>query len=303
MKRSSVVCIWAVALACSPAQPGKAGHACYANGTCDEGLSCQEGTCVVKGAAQAPVSEEPEEEDPQEGLEDFVEAWARAQNTGDFAAYSGAYSGDFRGVRRSRGSQDKTFEREGWLQDRRRMFNKAQKVQVEGLKVAPAEASGVFRATFEQRWQSPTYADRGDKVLELKREAGQWKILREEMLSSEPWAGDGSFKKEADLAPTTSRNVVVVYSFYDQAQGEQARRRAQADVATLRAEGFPLATVLAEQEWDNFTRCCHLVVITGIYSTGAEAAEDVAALKTKGLRKGYVKRVGNFIDQGVDCGH
>lgn len=295
--------------ACSSSKPGTAGHACYGNGTCNEGLECRKGTCVVSGGDEKPEVVEPSQsgeeaaEDDTEGVEGFIQDWALTQNKSDFDAYSDTYSKDFEGVRRSRGSKDRSFDRAGWLKDRRRMFLKGQRVDVESLKIEPGDKEGVFEVTFEQKWQSRTYADRGQKRLEVRREGSEWKIVREEMLSSKRWKGDGFFKGSVDRTPTDSRNVAVVYSFYDQALGDQARRRAQADSEMLRENGFERATVLAEQEWDNFKRCCHLVVITGAYESGQRAAEDVDALAEKGLRKGYVKRLGSFVDQGVDCGH
>jgi len=76
----------------------------------------------------------------------FLERWLDAQNTGEFDAYQKLYADDFRGVRRS-GPRSATFDRNSWLEDRRRMFQKKMTVEARHLRGQPQFLEhGVVRA-------------------------------------------------------------------------------------------------------------------------------------------------------------
>src|SRR4051812_46405598 len=70
----------------------------------------------------------------------FLERWLNAQNTGEFDAYQKLYADDFRGVRRS-GPRSATFDRDSWLEDRRRMFQKKMTVEAKNVRVFESPAS------------------------------------------------------------------------------------------------------------------------------------------------------------------
>lgn len=112
----------------------------------------------------------------------FLTDWFTAQNSGLFSKYAAMYSKDFVGIRRS-GINTRKFDHDAWLKDRQRMFKKKMRVtsNVPEIKLTGKTVS----VKFEQTWESGTYKDRGDKVLDLVLENGKLKITREEMLSSQ----------------------------------------------------------------------------------------------------------------------
>jgi hypothetical protein len=111
----------------------------------------------------------------------LVDAWLKAQNAGDFAAYSALYATRFTGVRRS-GPRTVRLDRAGWMKDRARMFAKPMVVAAENVKIAASPA--LSRAGFVQKWASGSYSDAGDKQLVLVREGGALKIAQEELLAT-----------------------------------------------------------------------------------------------------------------------
>ena len=111
----------------------------------------------------------------------LVDAWRKAQNDGDFAAYQALYAARFTGVRRS-GPRTLRFDRAGWMRDRQRMFGKKMSVDVD--KLAVASAGSTARATFVQSFAQGSYRDSGEKQLVLVREGGALRIAQEEMLAS-----------------------------------------------------------------------------------------------------------------------
>src|SRR6188508_2393751 len=75
-----------------------------------------------------------------ENARGFLERWLDAQNAGEFDAYQKMYADDFRGVRRS-GPRSSTFDRNSWLEDRRRMFQKKMTVEAKNVRVFESPAS------------------------------------------------------------------------------------------------------------------------------------------------------------------
>jgi ketosteroid isomerase-like protein len=110
-----------------------------------------------------------------------VDTWLKAQNDGDFAAYSALYAERFTGVRRS-GPRTVKLDRAGWLKDRQRMFAKKMTVTIADLKMNAAPTTA--RVTFQQTWASGTYQDVGEKSLVVVKEKGAARIVQEELLAS-----------------------------------------------------------------------------------------------------------------------
>ncbi len=112
----------------------------------------------------------------------LLSSWEAAQNKGDFSAYERLYAEHFTGVKRS-GPRTRNFARAGWLEDRKRMFEKPMQVRFElknvSLQSATASALG------SQFFRSGNYEDRGDKAFTFAYEDGSLRIVREEMLGSE----------------------------------------------------------------------------------------------------------------------
>ena len=136
-----------------------------------------------------------------------LNAWVKAQNDGDFAAYGALYDSAFVGIKRTNDGGQKQFTLAKWKDDRKKMFKVAQKVAAEGASVIVKDG----RATidFTQRYQAGSYADHGDKELVLIAKAGKLAIAREEMLYSAPgWNADP--KAELDASALASPIVAKV---------------------------------------------------------------------------------------------
>lgn len=111
----------------------------------------------------------------------FMGEWFEAQNTGSYSKYAAMYSNNFVGIRRS-GTRTRKFDHDAWLKDRKQMFKKKMIVSGGVLEIKPSGTTASVK--FEQKWESGTYTDKGDKLLVLALEYGKLKIIREEMLSS-----------------------------------------------------------------------------------------------------------------------
>jgi hypothetical protein len=107
--------------------------------------------------------------------------WLRAQNAGDFDAYSKLYAKKFAGVRRSGGRVVK-LDHAGWLADRGRMFKKPMVVAMDGLAIKAVGQALV--ADFRQTFSQGKYKDEGPKRMRLVRELGELRISSEELLQS-----------------------------------------------------------------------------------------------------------------------
>lgn len=120
---------------------------------------------------------------PEAAAKALVERWLAAQNRGAFSDYEALYAPRLTGVRRT-GTSVVRLDRNGWMQDRRRMFERPMQVEIADLVLSPA-AGGVI-AQFVQTFTQGTYKDSGTKVLMLARGSdGELRIAREELLRSD----------------------------------------------------------------------------------------------------------------------
>lgn len=104
-------------------------------------------------------------------IEQAVLNWARAWSAQDLPGYFFAYSRNF--------VPEGGLSRAAWETQRRDRISRPRRIAVgvSNLRVEPT-ANGA-RATFLQAFESDTFSDTVTKVLELVREDGGWKIVRE----------------------------------------------------------------------------------------------------------------------------
>ena len=164
--RAALVSVLAVAAACSNAEEKKPAA----------GAAARDAGAKARGTAKRKPAEAGASPAEREG-QAFLDRWLKAQNQGDFAAYSALYAPAFAGVRRS-GTSVKTFDRDGWLADRKRMFGEKMIVRADNPVVKPD--GDRIAIDFEQTWESGSYADKGPKRIVL---AGGL-VVSEEMLAS-----------------------------------------------------------------------------------------------------------------------
>jgi ketosteroid isomerase-like protein len=117
----------------------------------------------------------------------LLDAWLRAQNNGDFAAYEALYAERFTGIKRV-GARIQRFDRDGWMQDRKAMFARAFSVRMDDARVSVLGTSAI--ALFQQTWSGASFRDVGRKQLVLSLEGSVWRISSEEMRESNPGAVD-----------------------------------------------------------------------------------------------------------------
>lgn len=117
----------------------------------------------------------------EENVKHFLDDWLTAQNNGSFSRYADMYSQQFIGIRRS-GTRIHKLHHDAWLEDRKKMFKKKMVVTSSSTQIATHGEAATIK--FEQTWESGTYKDKGQKVLDLTLEDGKLKIVREEMVTS-----------------------------------------------------------------------------------------------------------------------
>jgi hypothetical protein len=215
--RAALVCALALAMGCSDGDEKKPTSTAGAN---DAGAKPADTAKRKPADAGANPAE-------QEGRA-FLDRWLKAQNQGDFAAYSALYAPAFAGVRRS-GKSAKKFDRDGWLADRKRMFAETMIVSADNP-VVKADGDKIT-IDFEQTWESGSYADKGPKRIVLA--AGL--IASEEMLASTlkvvPAAGcaealvpDAADRKQIRdtqvFAPAGSKHQVCIVEKLEEGAGE-----------------------------------------------------------------------------------
>ena len=120
-------------------------------------------------------------------VREALASWCASQTEGDFDAYAAFYADEFEGIKRSKKKKKKTYDQKRWLKDRGRMFKKPLHVDCLNPRVTFGADNKTVSVTFEQYWRSPTYADQGDKRLDMKKTPQGWRFVGEEMLNSTKW--------------------------------------------------------------------------------------------------------------------
>ena len=105
-------------------------------------------------------------------VERFVQSWARDWSNQDVDGYLAHYSDAFR--------PDDGISRLDWALNRRSRISAPSRIRVaiEDIRVKLVGAS-VAEAAFEQHYEADHYQDQVNKSLALRREHGDWKIVRE----------------------------------------------------------------------------------------------------------------------------
>ena len=116
-------------------------------------------------AAQARTTERTEEE-----IKKVMAGWLKAWNSKDMNAYSAYYSDNF---------ETDTMDRKTWLRDKEIKFARRGPIEVtvNNMEVSPTLEGAVV--IFEQRFESPSYRDIGQKIISLTKHSGSWKIVSE----------------------------------------------------------------------------------------------------------------------------
>ena len=126
----------------------------------------------------------------QQEIIDFVETWKKIYTTHTFDNYIKMYDMEnFRGIKRTYSGERNEYDYNGWRNNKRNEFQKFEpEVIVENVKVKYLNQNGRSKVSFIQTWVSykATYADKGEKVLILKKINGEIFIENEELLYSEP---------------------------------------------------------------------------------------------------------------------
>jgi len=137
-------------------------------------------------AATATVHPSPEElvksREREARARALLDDWVRAQNAGDFAAYEALYAERFTGIKRV-GPRMQRFDRPGWLDDRKALFQRPFSVGIDDVRVTTTQASAIV--LFTQSWSSAAFRDVGTKQLVLAAERGALRIASEEMKNSD----------------------------------------------------------------------------------------------------------------------
>ncbi|HEY4055043.1 MAG TPA: hypothetical protein VGM39_00495 [Kofleriaceae bacterium] len=138
----------------------------------------------------------------------LVDAWAKAQNAGNFDAYVALYSSKFVGIKRTSNGGSARYSLTAWKADRKKMFKVKQEVAAESATIVIKDDTATVQLT--QRYKSGAYADHGDKALVLTADkTGALHITREELFySASGW--DDSAGNTFDVKEMTSPITVKI---------------------------------------------------------------------------------------------
>lgn len=133
---------------------------------------------VAAPDAPASAAPSPAPAPADRSLQDFVNGWRDAWVARDVSAYFKHYSPEFKGQATSA---------EEWRSARQRVIGRAGQIELQ-LGTLEIRREGDDRAwlTFEQRYKTQSYADKGIKQLQLRRVAGKWLIEQEVFSTAKP---------------------------------------------------------------------------------------------------------------------
>ncbi len=144
-------------------------------------------TTATTTETEAPV--EKVESLTKDEIEAFMQRWVKVYNTHTYDTYMKMYDSDlFVGIKRPLDGRKNTYNYDGWADNKRTEFRKFKpEVYMNNLRVTNLNENGKSKVSFEQVWVSYTsnYADKGEKVMTLRKVNGDIKIVYEELLYSE----------------------------------------------------------------------------------------------------------------------
>lgn len=108
----------------------------------------------------------------QDAVSAALVAWTRAWSAKDLPAYFAAYADDF--------APEGGAALEDWQQQRKERIEKPSRIQVEARnpEFSKLDADRI-RVRFVQQYESDTFTDAVEKIVEMKRTDDGWKIVRE----------------------------------------------------------------------------------------------------------------------------
>lgn len=106
------------------------------------------------------------------GVTSTLQAWAKSWSSRDVSAYLALYAPEF--------TPEGGLSRSAWEQQRRDRISRPTRISVRALNPEITKVGeDRVRASFVQEYQSDTFSDQVNKVLEFKATNGGWKIVRE----------------------------------------------------------------------------------------------------------------------------
>lgn len=137
-----------------------------------EGAEPEEASAMAPPAQAPAAASSASERATRERISAAVYDWAQTWQNQDLDAYLAAYAPDFQPAG--------GLSREAWEAQRRERVGSPERIRVRvrnpNITIVNDERA---RVTFEQEYESDTYSDVTNKVLDLRRSGDRWLILRE----------------------------------------------------------------------------------------------------------------------------
>ncbi len=136
------------------------------------GIGAASGSVTADAAAPAPKASTTLAVADAASVNEALLAWAEAWSARDVTAYLAQYSPAF--------VPTYGLSRQAWAQQRRDRISHANHIAVRVLNPETVQLGDhVVRVRFVQEYQSDTYSDQVNKVLEFRASSSGWKIVRE----------------------------------------------------------------------------------------------------------------------------
>lgn len=162
---------------------------------------------------------------PRAKVDALLAAWLAAQNEGRFDAYEALYAERFDGTKRTV-TRARRYDRAGWIEDRRRMFQRPMRVEISDVEVSATPSVATVR--FTQRWSSGAYGDEGPKQLVLVPRGDALAIASEQMLASRSLSDvDAAIAAGVLVVHPTNVGALVVLGPADEHMGTGPLREAR----------------------------------------------------------------------------
>jgi hypothetical protein len=167
-------------------------------------------------------------------------AWQSSQNEKNFEAYSALYGTKFEGVKKE-GAMVSRFDRDGWVAQQGRMFQKKVDVTMDEPSIAYTGMSAVVRFKQGSNAEEEERADRGQKVLVLEKTSAGTRIVREELSRLQAERGPDQAFNPNRWAPVLLDEFLVLSDQVDDAW--------IADTMRLVGEGPMIGSVAVSETW------------------------------------------------------